>query len=457
MFIVWDTMNIFKKFLESFLSLFGGKRKEKDPESLPPGPATEKGNAGSVREDAVGSSKEEKDDGNKIVETDGPFEAEVPSEPPDQPEEEVDDPAYDLEHETEDDDTEREELAAPAPSTVQKIFAEMSPLDLWRERQTWLKEVGYDPGPADGKPGRKTEAAVRAFQKDYNLEVDGMWGAKTQAAMLQALKDKDRAPPATPVAPRPPVVGPSKYDDMIGEVELDDEFWACFIDLTAKSNVLDKEGRRRRKGSRPWKNLKRICWHQTSFTWRPRRESMAEGRFSGHHQINAHACFDTDGVILLIHNFMYYLWTANAFNIDCFSFEIMGNFEGNLGSGNWYKGDTFGRARPKRIQIIRARQLTKWLMNPELGPEDDKLPKPLLEWRKAVRQLGSNPLKWNNTHRQATDDRVLDCGSECWYHIVMWGVAALPGLSVGPEKGRGKKIPVEWTERPAFEPLPKAA
>src|SRR3990172_8108247 len=100
---------------------------------------------------------------------------------------------------------------------------------------------------------------------------------------------------------------------MIGGTELDDSFWASFVDLTAKSNVKDSEGRRRRKGMRLLKNLKRICLHQTAFTWRPYRETKANGKRSGHHQINAHICFDTDGSILLIHNFAYYLWTANSF------------------------------------------------------------------------------------------------------------------------------------------------
>lgn len=384
-----------------------------------------------------------------------PLPTEEDVEPPDEPAEEVDDPSYDVEHETPDDHTEREPLPEPEPEVVEESVASMAPLDLWRERQGWLDELGYDVGPVDGKYGPKTEKAVRAFQKDHDLTVDGMWGPRTQAAMVQALKNASR--PTPPAFPPPPPTGAPKYEDMLGDVALDDAFWACFVDLTSKSNVKDKEGRRRRKGSRAWKSLVRLCWHQTAFTWKTYRSLKAAKKWSGHHEINAHACLDTDGTILLIHNFFYYLWTANSFNPDCFSFEIMGNFEGILGTGNWYKPDKFGRGRPTHVQLVRARQFTKWLLDPEQGPADDKIPKPLLEWRLAVRELGYNPLKWDNTHRQATDDRALDCGSECWYHVVMWAVSVFNQLKVGPEAGKGQKIPEEWGKRPVADPLAPAA
>lgn len=61
------------------------------------------------------------------------------------------------------------------------------------EIQRALLARGYDPGPIDGLPGKKTEAAVRAFQRGAGLTVDGDPGPKTQAA-LQA----GRARPASP-------------------------------------------------------------------------------------------------------------------------------------------------------------------------------------------------------------------------------------------------------------------
>lgn len=41
------------------------------------------------------------------------------------------------------------------------------------ELQQLLARAGYDPGPLDGKPGRKTRAAILAFQQDAGLKTDG--------------------------------------------------------------------------------------------------------------------------------------------------------------------------------------------------------------------------------------------------------------------------------------------
>ena len=45
--------------------------------------------------------------------------------------------------------------------------------------QTRLASLGYTVGDIDGIFGRKTESAVRVFQADFSLEVDGIVGKKT--------------------------------------------------------------------------------------------------------------------------------------------------------------------------------------------------------------------------------------------------------------------------------------
>jgi hypothetical protein len=51
--------------------------------------------------------------------------------------------------------------------------------------QARLRNLGYDPGPIDGKTGPRTEAAVRAFQVDYSLDVDGICGPQTRSKLKE--------------------------------------------------------------------------------------------------------------------------------------------------------------------------------------------------------------------------------------------------------------------------------
>lgn len=53
-----------------------------------------------------------------------------------------------------------------------------------REVQQTLTTLGYDPGPVDGLFGKKTSAAIKAFQRKKGLEPDGQATTK----LLEALK-----------------------------------------------------------------------------------------------------------------------------------------------------------------------------------------------------------------------------------------------------------------------------
>ena len=48
-----------------------------------------------------------------------------------------------------------------------------------RDLQEALKALGHDPGPIDGVFGEATEAAVRAFQQEKEITVDGIVGKVT--------------------------------------------------------------------------------------------------------------------------------------------------------------------------------------------------------------------------------------------------------------------------------------
>jgi len=52
-----------------------------------------------------------------------------------------------------------------------------------KELQSKLESLGYDAGPIDGIFGPLTEKAVRKFQKDNDLVVDGIVGQETFAAL----------------------------------------------------------------------------------------------------------------------------------------------------------------------------------------------------------------------------------------------------------------------------------
>ena len=59
--------------------------------------------------------------------------------------------------------------------------------------QRRLAELGYDPGPADGRAGPRTRAAIQAFQRARGLPADG----EPSPALQTALGLVDLTPPRT--------------------------------------------------------------------------------------------------------------------------------------------------------------------------------------------------------------------------------------------------------------------
>ena len=71
--------------------------------------------------------------------------------------------------------------------------------ELIRRTQHELARRGFDPGPIDGIWGRQTEAAVRRFQANNALLVDGIVGPKTMAALFsESLTVEPADDPAIP-------------------------------------------------------------------------------------------------------------------------------------------------------------------------------------------------------------------------------------------------------------------
>ncbi len=63
-----------------------------------------------------------------------------------------------------------------------------------RDLQEKLSLLGYDPGPVDGSFGPKTRAAVKAFQTDAEIKIDGVVGRETRKALDDALDMSNRKP-----------------------------------------------------------------------------------------------------------------------------------------------------------------------------------------------------------------------------------------------------------------------
>ena len=59
-----------------------------------------------------------------------------------------------------------------------------------KQIQIALANAGYNPGSIDGRMGKKTREAIRAFQRANDLAVDGKIGRKTWALLSQYLYKK---------------------------------------------------------------------------------------------------------------------------------------------------------------------------------------------------------------------------------------------------------------------------
>lgn len=81
--------------------------------------------------------------------------------------------------------------------------------------QTNLNQLGYNCGTPDGKYGSMTAAAVRMFQGDYGLAVDGIAGALTQNALAEILARRTEAE----TKPAPFVVTGATIEDRLTAIE----------------------------------------------------------------------------------------------------------------------------------------------------------------------------------------------------------------------------------------------
>ncbi|MDD5196975.1 MAG: peptidoglycan-binding domain-containing protein [Candidatus Omnitrophota bacterium] len=61
-----------------------------------------------------------------------------------------------------------------------------------RDIQNALAKAGFDPGKIDGRLGKKTRQALKAFQKAHNLKVNGKADRRTWAVLSEYLSLKTK-------------------------------------------------------------------------------------------------------------------------------------------------------------------------------------------------------------------------------------------------------------------------
>ncbi|MCX5699973.1 MAG: peptidoglycan-binding domain-containing protein [Candidatus Omnitrophica bacterium] len=61
-----------------------------------------------------------------------------------------------------------------------------------KQIQTALKNAGFDPGNIDGRMGKQTRDAIKAFQKAHNLKTNGKVNKSTWKALSQYLQEKTK-------------------------------------------------------------------------------------------------------------------------------------------------------------------------------------------------------------------------------------------------------------------------
>jgi len=82
------------------------------------------------------------------------------------------------------------EIQTEAAVTKKKTIPEVKSRPKVKDIQLALRNAGYDPGPVDGRMGRKTREAIRAFQRANNLSADGRVGKDTWAMLKEYLYKK---------------------------------------------------------------------------------------------------------------------------------------------------------------------------------------------------------------------------------------------------------------------------
>jgi hypothetical protein len=269
------------------------------------------------------------------------------------------------------------------------------------------------------KLGSKGEPVVRVQQAllacGYSLPkwgADGDLGAETWSALVQFAHDRSLEG-AWPEA--------EAWTGTVPQVVLDALIPGPLpgapeglVDLT-RLHRLEKG----RKGLRDPKKVTGIVLHQTA--------TKLGNKATRWYDVACHVGIPPGGAILYVNDILSYVWHANAANRFSVGIEIDGRFEGVLGDHktrwNWQDGREADVLSAK--QIAAARDAVRWLVD-------------------HGRSIGC-PMTHIYAHRQFSDQRRSDPGSQIWTEVALWAKQDL-GLKTRPDYtiGTGLAIPTKW-------------
>ena len=82
--------------------------------------------------------------------------------------------------------------ASTKPVSKKRMIGEVKSRPSIRHIQIALENAGYNPGSIDGKRGRQTREAIKAFQRANNLTADGKVGKQTWNLLEEYLYKKEK-------------------------------------------------------------------------------------------------------------------------------------------------------------------------------------------------------------------------------------------------------------------------
>lgn len=178
------------------------------------------------------------------------------------------------------------------------------------------------------------------------------------------------------------------------------------------------------KDLRDWKQVKGIVLHQTA--------CFLGNKVPRWYSVTCHVGATMDGQVIYNNDLRRRLWHGHGFNRDTVGIEIDGNFRGieELDYTRWKPGGGPAHLSPEQCQA--ARDAVAFIVG------------------EVAANGGQVTHLW--AHRQSSDQRQADPGSDIWRKVGLWAEENLE-LAINPAVtlGTGLAIPVEWDLRSVWD------